>query len=801
MDLNQAILYAKKGQSVLFTGAGFSFGASNFYQELDNKIPDARVFATHLAKILDTPNNYDLSIIAEFFCNKKSETALIGELQRSFTTRSVQQYHVTIAEIPWKRVYTTNYDDCFEFAALQTGSKWSSVTVEEKPTGNSNLCVHINGHLNNLTIDSMKSQVKLTHSSYSAESFSNNHWSHQLRQDLYAAKSVIFVGYSLSDIDVARLLFSSPELKSKVFFVVAPNADEIGTAPLNKYGHVLPIGVENFASVTKEVDVPEEDLPHVYTWLKKYDSEVIPSQPDNHQKADLFTLGVIEPEHVAWSIMNTKPSGYVRRREIDEALVELQNGRRWFLFHSDLGNGKTVYKYQMSHVLSSMGYKVFWDSDFGLNRNSDIQNLTNERGKIAVFIDETSYKFEAVEGLLNLNVENIHVFLFVRTTLYELGEDRYEENLPADYIPIDLNRIQDSDISDFIHVLDGIGLWGDRTDMSHLQKEEFIKVNCTGSTSKIILSIFEQSEVGRKLELMAKNVISEACPQTSLVILAFLLSHIGRTPSLTTISEILGIDAWELVRSPEFGKFGELVRLRHNRLKARSSVVSAYLLRKAIDPKLILKNISDIVIRLGARRRDKSLHEVFTELQRFAVLEKIINTPDKYDLLEGYYFSLSETTTCNKSSLFWLQYAMCRLANGQFKEAERYFSSAKALAKGNIKETTDVNNHFARLLLDSRTEGVEYTDYFEAFYLAHRILIDQINKDTNRHFPFRQAVKYVDFISFRKKDLSSVEIQRFSNCCKQVLHAIEHLSAKQASGPDVARCKIAVERAIEIASK
>lgn len=801
MDLQQAILYAKKGQSVLFTGAGFSFGASNYYPELNNKIPDARTFSAHLANILGTSNDYDLSIIAEFFCNKKSETALIDELQRSFTTRAVKQYHTEIANIPWRRVYTTNYDDCFEFSALQTGSKWSSVSVEEKPTGNSNLCVHINGHLNNLTIDSMKSQVKLTHSSYSAESFSNNHWSHHLRQDLYAAKSVIFIGYSLADIDVARLLFSSPELKDKIFFIVAPNADEIGTAPLNKYGHVLPIGVESFANKTKEVEIPEEEPPHVYTWLKKYDSEVIPSQPDNHQKTDLFTLGVIEPEHVAWSIMNDKPSGYVRRREIDETLVELQNGRRWFLFHADLGNGKTVYKYQMSHVLASMGYKVFWDSDFGLNRNSDIRNLGNEQGKIAVFIDETSYKFETVDGLLNLNVENISVFLFVRTTLYELGEDRYEENLPSDYIPIDLNKIQDSDISDFIDVLDGIGLWGDRADLSHLQKEDFIKINCTGSTSKIILSIFEQSEVGRKLEAMAKNILSEDCPQTSLVILAFLLSHIGRTPALTTISEILGMDAWELVRSPEFKKMGELVRLKHNRLKTRSSVVSAYLLRRALDPKLILKNISMIVTRLGARRRDKGLHQVFTELQRFAVLEKIINTPDKYVLLEGYYFSLSETTMCNNSSLFWLQYAMCRLANGQFKGAERYFSTAKSLAKGNVKETTDVNNHFARLLLDSRTEGVEYTDYFEAFHLAHRILIDQINKDTNRHFPFRQAIKYVDFISFRKKDLTTDQIQRFSNCCKQILEAIEHISTKQALVPDVTRCKGAVERAIEIAEK
>ncbi|WP_420589327.1 SIR2 family protein [Bacterioplanoides sp.] len=798
MTLEEAIIHALRGDSVLFTGAGFSFNAENSYPELDNKIPDAREFSSHLASLVGSSGNYDLPVIGQYYVSKKGEHGLLAELSRSFTTRKVQQYHVDVASSPWRRVYTTNYDDCLEYAALQNGKKWEPITIDLAPTAAKKLCVHINGHITNLTINSLLKQIKLTHSSYSSESFSSNKWAQQLRQDMNNAKSIIFIGYSLADIDVTRILYASPELKKRTFFIVAPGADEITTSPLESYGEVHAIGIEKFAEILRNSEVPKDVSEYTFSWLKKYDSNLKPSKPEDTDCIDFLTMGVVEQSHVIWSLAEQQSKAFIRRNEVNEILRELHNGRSWFLIHSDLGNGKTILKNQLSHILSLEGYTVFWDSDFDLNRESDIRKVASEEGKVAIFIDESSDRFEVVDGLLNLNVDSITVFICVRTTLYELGENKYEEYLPSDYFPIDINRLNEDDVESFSHLLSVHGLWGERADLSKEEKKSYISVDCGGAVSKIILSIFEQSEVGKRIESAAKDTICREGDAASLVILSFLLNQIGHPPRLTLLSDILGEDAWKIVRSDDFIEAGEFVRFTNGKVKARSSVVSSYLLRRAIKPELLLANINRYVRNLASLKRDRTLHHVFTELQRYAVIEKIIDSPKKYELIIGYYQSLKDLSFCQRSALFWLQYAMARLAYGEFKEASLYFEQAKALAKGNYKETTDVNNHFARLLLDSRTNSSDYSDYFDAFIMAHQILLDQMNRNTNRHFPFRQARKYVDFISYRKKILTAEQTSRFTNCCEQVISAIEHLAGKISGSREVVQCRESMLRAIEI---
>ena len=93
-------------------------------------------------------------------------------------------------------------------------------------------------------------------------------------------------------------------------------------------------------------------------------------------------------------------------------------------------------------------------------------------------MDESPERFDVIEGLLTVNLENITVFLCVRTTLYELGEARYENNLPEDYLPLDINELPDTDISSFVQVLNKLGLWGGKAALADDEKENFVKTSC-----------------------------------------------------------------------------------------------------------------------------------------------------------------------------------------------------------------------------------------------------------------------------------------------------------------------------------
>lgn len=65
--------------------------------------------------------------------------------------------------------------------------------------------------------DSVWTDLKLTKPSYDSGSAMDTEWGTLFRAYLQAAQAIFFVGYSLADIDVRRLLFEE-QLVDKSFF-------------------------------------------------------------------------------------------------------------------------------------------------------------------------------------------------------------------------------------------------------------------------------------------------------------------------------------------------------------------------------------------------------------------------------------------------------------------------------------------------------------------------------------------------------------------------------------------------------
>lgn len=797
MDIHEAVIHALRGNSLLFTGAGFSYGAKNSLPPPDNQVPNARQFAARLADALGTKGNYELPIISQYFLRKEGKERLISELIRYFSITSVVKQHISLSRVNWRRVYTTNYDNCFEFAALQNGSEWRPLTVEAALTAAANRCVHINGHVHSLTTESLLTQVKLTHSSYSADAFASSPWAQQFRQDINSANSIFFVGYSLADLDISRILFNVPDLLHRTHFIVGPGEDDVAVSPLEDYGTVHRIGIDGLASLLDSTVIPPDTTSFEYSWLTRY-PDAAPVQPDDKSGIELLTMGTIEPSHVAWSLPEPQRALLVRRSEVDEILSEIDRGRTWFLVHSDLGNGKTILKHELSYLLTKKGYAVFWDSALDFRRKEDLHHLKFESGKVALFIDESPERFGVIDGLLTVNVPNVVVVICVRTTLYELGEARYNQYLPDEYLPVDINYLNNADVSAFVGMLTRLGIWGPRADMSEVDKENFVKVECGRHVARLILSVFEDSEIGRRITEASKRIVNQRDDVSSVIILSFLLNRMEMVPRITIMSEVLNKDVRRIVLSEGFQRAGEFIRFSDGVIKGRSSIISTHLLRKSLKAENLVWHMERFERRLSSLKRNDTLNHMFTQMQRFPLVEGIIDSPRKREIIIGYFQSIKDLPYCVKNAQFWLHYAMARASFGEFKEASLYFESARSFAKDSPKDTTDVNNQFAKMLLDSRTNSDEYSDYGDAFALAHKILIEQMVRKTNKHFPFRQAARYAEFISYRGTRLTAQERAAFGTSCKQVLRAIANLDGALSRSQDVARCRWAMERSMEI---
>ena len=111
------------------------------------------------------------------------------------------------------------------------------------------LRIHINGYIERLTISTLNTELKLTRTSYLTEAFGNSVWSSVFRDDINLSKAAIFLGYSLYDLDIARILFEYPEWQEKCVFVTATDPSDEERDVISKFGTIVPIGLESASDV------------------------------------------------------------------------------------------------------------------------------------------------------------------------------------------------------------------------------------------------------------------------------------------------------------------------------------------------------------------------------------------------------------------------------------------------------------------------------------------------------------------------------------------------------------------------
>src|SRR6266496_6060257 len=130
MDFESALERALDGESILFLGAGFSLGAINSRLQPFERGGE---FANRLAEELGRRIPADLQDTAEAFLESRGAAALARQVLESFRATTVMKYHTSVASVPWRRVYTTNYDNVLELASGTSGHPFRPVTLSEPP--------------------------------------------------------------------------------------------------------------------------------------------------------------------------------------------------------------------------------------------------------------------------------------------------------------------------------------------------------------------------------------------------------------------------------------------------------------------------------------------------------------------------------------------------------------------------------------------------------------------------------------------------------------------------------------------
>lgn len=194
----------------------------------------------------------------------QDDRASLKLLKDTFTIDQVSAEHRCIASYPWRRRYTTNYDNLLEVIdpSLESLNRDQLSFEIEKDAQ----LVHLNGSIHHLTNNSSLDDFQLTMSHYFDKDLFDTAWAATLRSDLELCDTIMFIGYSMYDIDISRIIYNDSALKNKTFVVQHTELPKHEERWLGNFGTVLKIGSAGISKIIESIQLeggPTTNQAHV----------------------------------------------------------------------------------------------------------------------------------------------------------------------------------------------------------------------------------------------------------------------------------------------------------------------------------------------------------------------------------------------------------------------------------------------------------------------------------------------------------------------------------------------------------
>jgi len=740
MDVEEAIRHAIDGKAVLFTGAGFSFGAKNVG---DQPIPSGKALATKLLsevgyKDRDSP----LDKAAAAYLRRKEKHDLVKLLLQDFAVRRVTTSHESIASLSWRRIYTTNYDLVYEEGSKQGGVLCNVIDSEDSPRDNiskENLVIHINGVITRLTEDRLDSSFKLISQSYAADSFEKSGWAFYFRNDIRSAAAVIFVGYSMYDLDVRRIIFSE-DISDKCVFVVAPTTPEteLDAEDLADLGVVAPIGVDAFASVIEEVKTdysPQESELLLESWESVGPIKSAVAAPADSEILDFLLSGDVSDSLLLEATASQRGKYVVDRQLLPAVDADLVKTGARAVIVGELGVGKSFLCTCLLQIFGSRGWEVFRLEAASGEEISEAEEICDVAGNKLLFVESYHRHMDLIRWLSETKPEGVSVLLTERTHIHDLfAKELYE--LVGDKLRVfDASRFVQSEVSSSVALFDRYGLWGDRTIWSPEKKSRFVVNNCKNRLPFLLLDVLKSTHITERYKQLLVSVGNRGDVERVLICV-FALDVMGFSPRVSVIEELLANGVrWAMLRSQADLK--PIIDFGAKTVNAKSAVLGIHLLHHLFSAKSVVATLIGMAKEADLRRSSREFVQISNNLMRYRNVGSILPESNRLESTINFYEGIKNLLSAKRNPQFWLQYAIACL-----DRAERYFKDAYSLVSSDSSyDTFMIDNHYARLLLEKALVASSHVDAILLTEDAKKIIFRQMNVEIHRYYPYRVALR------------------------------------------------------------
>ncbi|NEW94647.1 SIR2 family protein [Rhodopseudomonas sp. BR0M22] len=798
-------------QCVLFVGAGYSLGAK--CRSEDGRLSDL-VDARGLVSLLKDSlkeDNEELGELAELYQDEHGEHGLFKLLSSLFVVTSVTPTQKAILGYRWKEVYTTNYDNVLQTSCTELGVRYSTYSTSKRPSDVDHRTlplIHVNGMVAGATFRDFRSEIKLTNTQYYTDDFSRSPWGSRFRNDIITSPCIVFAGYSLYDLDVARILHSFEGMQERIFFVMKDRPSRASERKLLQFGQIVTIGTEGLAKIISEIDTAD-DKPTSAN-LSAWNKIQLPTTSKSVRDIDVTNFlmsGNVAESQFASDVIEQQYKIAINRTATDQIVDLVGKGLlNGAILTSNIGNGKTTALEAIAYKLCSRGLNVYRAGAYKPLLLKEIALLRQIEGRIYLLIDDAFTNIEVIRALRAVGRDDICIISSARTSQYELQEGELKDAFANQVETFNLDRLDDRETDALIEHLDNYALWGERQSASRDKKIHFIRLDCSRELRSVILETLDSPNIRDRISELIRFE-GEATLQDrirSVIVISQLLNLAETRADLSLIGEMLQIDARNTILTHE-RRLRDFSLIQNGRISMRSSILSEYLLKRLLDTGFVIDVMTKCMINLDLIYDDDDLYkDTFKKFSRFRFVETAIATEKRLIHMVKYFEDIKELAHCREQSLFWLQYAMCRLSLNQYKEAARIFDVAFSYSKkSGYRENRHLNNQFARFLLESRTNSDEYTDYMIAFNRAHAICVKQMHDEPNSYNPYRVAQNYFKFVDRRIAQLTQGDLVSIFRSCSEVTQFIVRRTANRhiSSSRVVEDCAKSMKEAMDRARK
>ena len=755
MELKEIIEKILTGNCILFTGSGFSFGAKNISDQNPKICCALTEFLYNECDIIE--NDFNLKSASEIYSDTKGEFNLIDFLRKEYTIKEISQDHEFIASIPWKRIYTTNYDNVMELAFIKNKKLLTPITLSERIDhykDKRTVCVHLNGYIERLTPNALYKDFKLTNSSYLTTDFINSSWIDLFRDDFESSSVVVFIGFSMNDdLDLSRII-STLSKRKNVLFVVKPGESKLNIKKLEKFGIPQDIGLNGFVTKIKEIKEifsPPEFIQIEYKSFTKVNIDYNAPKQKDIDNIDLFFKGNVNNALLHYSLLDdSKYMYYIKRKEIDEVIGYINEGGRNILVHSDLGNGKTLYLKGLSDQLVKLDYDVYFFRKYFDQTSSEIEQICTSSKKTVLIFENYSSHFDILKRISLFRTKDTIVIASERSTINDTVYFNLEEYIFNDtYLTKDLNIIKNEEALKLSEILTTYGLWGKYASLSIERKRLLILNECNSSFRLLLLLLLDSPDIKDRFNhiLLSIRDANESFFNATLLILASNIFDFQ-----LEVDNLIYILDDELLNNPAFhnnDRLMEIIDFNESRIKVRSSILAHSLLVKNQFHNELIALLVQVVIRLDRRGFDKNNYRIIKSIVSFSRLQTIFNlneNPKLKPLILNFFEAIKNTYFAKKNPFFWLQYAIARLSTRDYSISDLYFKTAYSFANEDSEfDTFQIDNHYARHILENEIYNGDLDSCMEQFIKAHNLLMSKSDFNQNRHYPLRVAIIYGRF--------------------------------------------------------